>query len=86
MVHSDCIIDELDALGCKVTHDLIHPAMCIIGDEVGGNINMSSGGYTGGEKSLCEKDSVPQQKHQRETNTSPCSPLYCLMAIPSCVL
>ena len=36
--------------------------MCIVGDEVGGNLNVSGDGYVGGEKLLCEKDSVPQQK------------------------
>jgi len=45
MDRSGCIVDESDALGYKVTHNLIHPDMCIIGDEVGGNLNMSGDGY-----------------------------------------
>jgi len=61
----DCsgrIADESDTLGCKITHDLIHPEMCIIGYEVGGNLNMSGDGYARGEKLLCNKYSGPQQK------------------------
>ena len=41
MDHRGCIADESDSLGCKVTHDLIHLEMCIVGDEVGGYLNMS---------------------------------------------
>ena len=32
--------DESQAYGCKVTHDLIHPDWCLVGDEVGENISM----------------------------------------------
>ena len=44
------ICDKKDALGCKVTHDLIHPDMCVVGDELGGNLNMSGDGHVGGKK------------------------------------
>ena len=86
MVHSDCIIDELDALGCKVTHDLIHPEMCIVGDEVDSNLNMIGDGYAGGDKLLCKKDSIPQQKTSTRDKHFTLLPLYCLMVIQSCVL
>ena len=62
------IVEEADALGCKVTHDLIHPEMCIVGDEVGGNLNMDGDGHVGGTKLLCAKDAIPQ------INTLPYSP------------
>ena len=29
-------VEEKDAFGCKVTHELVHPEYCIVGDEVGG--------------------------------------------------
>jgi len=34
-----CKLDE--AFGCKVTHEIIRPDMCICDDEVGGNICMA---------------------------------------------
>lgn len=62
MDHSGRIVDESDALGCKVIHGLIHPKICFVGDEVGGNLNMTGNRCVGSEKLLCQKDSVPQQK------------------------
>ena len=35
------VVDEGDAIGCKVTHEFLHPEYCVVGDEVGANINMS---------------------------------------------
>mmetsp|Transcript_25328 Transcript_25328/g.29833 ORF Transcript_25328/g.29833 Transcript_25328/m.29833 type:complete len:154 (+) Transcript_25328:717-1178(+) len=31
------LVDEGDAYGCKVTHDIVRPEMCVVADEVGGN-------------------------------------------------
>ena len=70
----------------KVTHDFIHLEMYIVGDDVSGNINMSGDCYAGGEKLLCEKDSVPQQKISTRDKRFKFPPLYFLMAIQSCVL
>ena len=42
------ICDDSEAFRCKVTHDLIHSEMCVVGDKVGDNLNMSGGGYFGG--------------------------------------
>ena len=53
---------EKDALGCKVTHDILRPDMCIVGDEVGGNISMKGDGHAGGELYLCAKGTIPQKK------------------------
>ena len=44
MDYSGRTVGELDAIGCKVTHDIIHSEMCIAGDEVDGNLNMSGDG------------------------------------------
>ena len=71
MDRTDNVCNEPEAVRCKVTHDLIHPEMCVVGDEVGGNLNMAGDGRVRGELYLCEKNSVPQQKHQQKTNTLP---------------
>ena len=56
------IVEEPDAFGCKVTHQLTHPDYCIVMDEVGGNIHMTGDGDIGGEQYLCEKGTIPQMK------------------------
>ena len=56
------IVSEAEAVGGKVTHDLLHPGMCVVGDEVSGNLNMSGNRYIGGELLLCQKNNDPQQK------------------------
>ena len=40
---------EEDATGCKVTHDLEHPEMYKVMDEVGGNISQKEYGNKGGK-------------------------------------
>ena len=54
------IVYEDDALGCKVTHDLIRPEMCIVMDEVGGNTSQKGDGNKGGEKFIVPKGMIPQ--------------------------
>ena len=56
------VVCEADSTGCKVTHDLTHPEMCIVMDEVGGNINQKGDGNKGGEKYITGKGMVPQLK------------------------
>jgi len=51
-----------DAYGCKVTHAIIRPEMCLCGDEVGGNICMAGDGHIGGELFLAERGTIPQKK------------------------
>ena len=53
---------EDDSTGCKVTHDLTHPEMCIVMDEVGGNISQKGDGNKGGERYITGKGMVPQLK------------------------
>ena len=40
---------EKDAFGCKFNHNLIHPEMCIIMDEVGGNTSQKGDRHIRGE-------------------------------------
>ena len=54
---------ESDAFGCKVTHDLIHPDWCLVGDEVGGNISMKGDGHAGGRLYLAAKGRVAYRKY-----------------------
>ena len=54
--------DEADAYGCKVTHKVIRPDMCICGDEVGGNLSMKGDGNEGGKLLLGERGYVAQEK------------------------
>ena len=54
---------ESQAFGCKVTHDLIHPDWCIVGDEVGGNISMKGDGHAGGRLYLAAKGRVAYRKY-----------------------
>ena len=56
------IVYEDNALGCKVTHDLIRPEMCIVMDEVGGNTSQKGDGNKGGEKFIVPKGMIPQLK------------------------
>ena len=54
--------DEADAYGCKVTHRVTRPGMCICGDEVGGNLSMKGDGNEGGKLLLGERGCVAQEK------------------------
>ena len=42
----ECNVD--DAYGCRVTHTITRPEMCLCGDEVGANICMAGDGHVGG--------------------------------------
>ena len=52
----------IEAFGCKVTHRIKHPDMCIVGDEVGGNTSQKGDGHIGGTLHLCERNFTPQSK------------------------
>ena len=54
--------EESEAFGCKVTHTLTHPEMCIVMDEVGGNTSQKGDGHIGGELLVCGKGMVPQKR------------------------
>ena len=53
---------ESESFGCKVTHNLTHPEMCIVMDEVGGNTSQKGDGHIGGELLVCGKGMIPQKK------------------------
>ena len=53
--------NEAGAYGCKVTHDLTHPEMCVVMDKVGGNTSQKGDGHIGGELFVCGKGMVPQK-------------------------
>ena len=50
-----------DAFGCKVTHNILRPYMCIFMDEVGWNTNQKGDGNMGGQLQLCERGMTPQE-------------------------
>lgn len=59
-----CLIK--DALGCKITHNLTHPEMHIIMDEIRGNTSQKENGHIGGELLICAKGMIPQKsKYER---------------------
>ena len=66
----EIVKNEEDAFGCKVSHQITRPEMCIVGDEVGGNISMKGDGHAGGQLFVCEKGTIPQKKYPKETNDS----------------
>ena len=59
---SGAAVAEEDAFGCRVTHDLQYPEMCIVMDEVGGNTSQKGDGNNGGELHMCGVSMTPQQK------------------------
>ena len=56
------VCDESQAYGCKVTHYLIYPEWCLVGNEVGGNISMKGDSYAGGRLNLAPKRRVTYRK------------------------
>ena len=57
---------EKNALGCKITHNILRPDMCLVRDEVGGNISMKGDGHAGGELYLCAKGIILQKSINQE--------------------
>ena len=53
---------EKDAHGCKVMHHLAYPEVYIVMYEVDGNIIQKGDGNKCGDKYICRKVNVPQQK------------------------
>ena len=56
------VVEESEAFGCKVTHDIIHPEYVLVMDEVGGNTSQKGDGHVGGELMVCEAGKTPQRK------------------------
>ena len=53
---------ESDEYGCKLTSRFSRPNMVLLGDKVGGNIDMAGNGHIGTEKKICEKFCITQRK------------------------
>ncbi len=51
-----------DTFGCKITHKLLHPGMCLVGDKVDGNLNLSGDGHCVGQLVLTRSKQVPYIK------------------------
>mmetsp|Transcript_12989 Transcript_12989/g.15241 ORF Transcript_12989/g.15241 Transcript_12989/m.15241 type:complete len:145 (-) Transcript_12989:100-534(-) len=49
-------------MGYKVTHEINHPKMYIVMDEVGGNTSQKGDGHIGGKLLVCGKGMIPQQR------------------------
>ena len=54
---NECSQDK--ALDCKVTHHITQPGMCVMGDEVGGNLSMKGDGHIGGSLYVTKRGKVP---------------------------
>ena len=56
------VVEEKDAYGCMVTHNITDPDYVIYMDEVGGNTLQKGDGRLGDELLLCENGKSPQRK------------------------
>ena len=66
-VFRDChdnVCEEMNAFGLRCTHEIIHPDMCLVVDEVGSNLSQKGDGHIGGQKYVVERGTVPQNKVQ----------------------
>ena len=53
---------HIEDFGCKVTHCIKHPDMCIVGGGVGGNSSQRGDGRIGGTLHVCKRNVTPQSK------------------------
>ena len=59
------VSDKSHAFGCKVTHDLIHPDWCLVGDDVGRKISMKGDGHVGRRLYLTAKGKTESRKNSK---------------------
>ena len=52
----------IEAFGCKVTHRINHPDICIVGYEVEGNTSHKGDGHIGGTLYVYERNHIPRSK------------------------
>ena len=52
---------ESKVFGCKVTHKITNPDMCLVMDEVGNSTSQKGDGAVGGEKFVCAKGTAPKE-------------------------
>ena len=48
--------------GCKVNSFFFRPDIVLLGENFGGNIDMTRDGHIGVEKAICEKNCIAQKK------------------------
>lgn len=63
------IVEEEEAFGCKVLHDIVHHEHVLVLDEVGSNTNQKGGGNVGGELIMCKQGKTSQRKINTQDNT-----------------
>ena len=56
------IVQESNAFGCKVEHNIDKPDWVLVMGEVGGNTNQNGDGNVGGELQRCERGKITQRK------------------------
>ena len=54
-------VKEYNTFGCKVTHNILRPDMCLVMYEVGGNKNQKGYGNVGNQLQLYERWINPQE-------------------------
>ena len=59
MDHSDNVVEEVDAFGYQIIHDFVQLDMCLVGDEVVGDIHMTANSHQGVQFLLCKKGIIP---------------------------
>ena len=57
---------ESEAYVCKVTSKITRPDMVLIGNEIGGNLDMTGDRHIGREKFICKKVCIAQIKATRK--------------------
>ena len=62
--HNGNICDQKNDAGCRVTHYIAHPKMCIIMDEVRNDMSQKGDGHIGDNLLVCTKGMVPQKKSE----------------------
>ena len=65
-------IEQLNALGCKVTHKITRPEWYIVADEVGSDLSMKGDGRRGGQKFMCGRGSKPYHKSSKKIKHFTC--------------
>ena len=78
---------EQSAYGCMVTHRLTHPEMCLVGDEVGGNLSQAGDGHAGGRLCCTARGAAAYQQVSTSEKKFTMIGLTCLDGRPiMCVL
>ena len=77
---------ESEAYRCKVSTKITQTNMVLLGDEVGGNLDMNGVLHTGGEIFLCEKGCIALVKPTRKPKHSTVIGITNLLGEPICYI